>query len=171
VYWINKPLDLNKCHSRRCDDPAMWDRLCSKHWAAWQLAGFQPPVPPQYSGQAATESTSPLKDELHQDVVVLKDVIHEIANLPVDKVATQDKLQSVLRELEKEKAEIAKKKADSVAPLAAALKRTTNWFEPVEKNLEQAIEVAKTRLETSRSTIQNLKPGRRPAAKKAGGRK
>lgn len=161
VYWINAPRDLEKCHSRRCEESAVKDRLCAPHWTTWSMADFQPAQPATYSGRTVPTEQPPLKVELEERKAVVEDAIHEIASMATDDAETPVALEQVIAELEAEKAAVQEQKRESIAPYLTAQARTERWFAPVEKQLDAALELASARLETARSSVRPVAFGTR----------
>lgn len=156
IYWINVPRDLTKCHSRRCDNEVLQDRLCKSHFITWKMAGFQPPMPESYAGTVMESAKPPLLVELKQEEADIKDAIDWAARIPLDDAKTPAQLQELADELQQKKVEIAEKKRDTIAPYEAAIRRESSWFTGLEKQLDRALEVANQRLETSRSTVRSM---------------
>ncbi len=160
IYWITKPTNLNKCHSRRCEKSAIRDRLCGDHWTTWQMEGFEPAMPESYSG-IVQHAEPPLKQELNAKVAELDDAINLIASIATDDESSPEQIAATLAVLKAEKDKTRAKKRESLAPFVTAHKRTNRWFKPVQKKLDQAIQLAEQRLATARSTVHDLAPGGR----------
>lgn len=165
IYWISKPTNLSKCHSRRCEKSAQRDRLCAEHWTAWQLTGFKPPMPDVYHG-VVEPSEPPLKKALAEKAAVVDDAINLIASIATDDETSPEVLERALADLKAEKEATRTKKRESLAPFVQEHKRTRRWFRPVQVKLDQAIELAEKKLETSRSTMQDLNPNVRRQRRK-----
>jgi hypothetical protein len=158
VYWIHNPVEPTKCHSRRCVDLAVRNRLCAQHYTAWKLAGSQPAMPDYDRSGVVKASEPPLKMRLDEDIRTYRQFENELAMLPSDDSETLDTLHAAVQELDKNMADLRRRHEAAREPFEKGLKRVDGWFAKAETELERAKKQSSDKIVAVRTTMRAAMP-------------
>lgn len=158
VYWINHPTKPTECHSRRCKDLAVRNRLCSEHYTAWRLAGEMPPMPDYDRAGVLKMSEPPLKLQLDADVQEYRRLENDVAMLPADEPATLETLEAIDAALDENLHDLSARHAEAREPFEKGLERVDRWFNRAEGELKKLKKQSSDKIEVVRSTIRAYPP-------------